>query len=196
MSEEIVNHIIQILIPVVITGVTGVFSWVGINIKNTFEEKVKSETVKSVANDTVKYVEQVYYSLKGPEKLKKATDAATEILKDKGIKVSKAELYVLIESSVIKLKQELNLGLQHSEVAEEELDSSLNQAEETNEQIETEDKNDKEEKLYILVESSAIGLRQELTSAIQRAKGIIDKLDEQSTDTDESNGKGNRRAKK
>jgi hypothetical protein len=118
MTDTIINHVIQILLPVLATALTGIFSWIGITVKNTFEGKIKSETAKSVVNDAVKYVEQVFTDFQGPEKLGEAVLSATQILNEKGIDVSSSELRVLIESSVNGLNQVQNSEPQNSNAEE------------------------------------------------------------------------------
>ena len=122
MTDDVINHIVQILLPVLGTAITGLVSWIGISLKNTFEKKVKSETIKMIANDTVKYVEQVYYKLQGPEKLNKAISTATEILNEKGIKISNVELYTMIESAVNGLNHEQNMEIQDQENVKENIE--------------------------------------------------------------------------
>ena len=97
MNEAIIN---QVLIPVLATILTGVFSYIGMRIKSIYEEKVDTEVKKQIVNATVQYVEQVYSKLKGEEKLKKAIETASTWLNDKGIYVSEAELTVLLEAAV------------------------------------------------------------------------------------------------
>lgn len=97
MNEAIIN---QVLIPVLATILTGVFSYIGMRIKSIYEEKVDTEVKKQIVNATVQYVEQVYSKLKGEEKLKKAIETASAWLNDKGIYVSEAELTILLEAAV------------------------------------------------------------------------------------------------
>lgn len=95
--NEILITILNALVPILIT-------WLGTKIKNYYDEKTKNETVKNIAEHTVKYVEQVFTDLKGVEKLEKAKNVAIDWLKDKNIKISDAELTILLESFVNGLK--------------------------------------------------------------------------------------------
>ena len=104
MNNEIINQILQILIPILATFLTGVFTYLGNKLKNTYETKLKNETAKIIVDDTVKYVQQVYKDLNGPEKLQKAIEKAQTILAEKGITLSDVEINMLIESSVFTLK--------------------------------------------------------------------------------------------
>lgn len=61
-----------------------------------YKGKIKKETAELV----VQYVEQVYKDLHGPEKFKKAIEAATDMLADKGINITELELRVYIEAAL------------------------------------------------------------------------------------------------
>lgn len=102
--NEILITILNALVPILITGLTAFLTWLGTKIKNYYDEKTKNETVKNIAEHTVKYVEQVFTDLKGVEKLEKAKNVAIDWLKDKNIKISDAELTILLESFVNGLK--------------------------------------------------------------------------------------------
>ena len=104
-NNEILNQFIQILLPILATAITALFTYIGTALKKAYEEKVNNETAKTVAQDAVKFVEQVYTDLDGPEKLKKATEQVSEILKSKGINISSAEINMLIESAVYGLNE-------------------------------------------------------------------------------------------
>ena len=104
-NNEILNQFIQILLPILATALTGLFTYIGTALKKAYEEKVNNDTAKAVAEDAVKFVEQVYTNLNGPEKLQKATEQVSEILKSKGINISSAEINMLIESAVYGLNE-------------------------------------------------------------------------------------------
>jgi len=104
-NNEILNQFIQILLPILATFLTGLFTYIGNRLKKVYEEKVNNETAKAVVEDAVKFVEQVYTDLDGKEKLKKATEQVSEVLASKGIKISAAEINMLIESAVYGLNE-------------------------------------------------------------------------------------------
>lgn len=104
-QNEILNQFIQILLPILATFLTGLFTYIGNRLKKVYEEKVNNETAKAVVEDAVKFVEQVYTDLDGKEKLKKATEQVSEVLASKGIKISAAEINMLIESAVYGLNE-------------------------------------------------------------------------------------------
>ena len=74
-------------------------------LKNVLEEKTNTQIAKTVVEDAVKFVEQVYTDLHGQEKLEKATEQITEVLRAKGIALTEAEIYMLIESAVYGLNE-------------------------------------------------------------------------------------------
>ena len=84
-GNEILNQILQIVLPILATFLTGLFTYIGTRLKKVYEEKVNTETAKTVAEDAVRFVEQVYKDLHGKEKLEKATAQVAEVLQSKGI---------------------------------------------------------------------------------------------------------------
>ena len=104
-NNEILNQFIQILLPILATFITGLFTYIGNRLKKVYEEKVNNETAKAVVTDAVKFVEQVYNDLSGREKLEKATEQVSEVLQSKGIKITPAEINMLIESAVYGLNE-------------------------------------------------------------------------------------------
>lgn len=104
MTKEIINQFLQILMPILATVLTAVFTYLGNKIKNAYETKLKNETAKTIVDDTVRYVQQVYKDLNGTEKLQKAIEKAQEVLAEKGIILTDVEINMLIESSVFTLK--------------------------------------------------------------------------------------------
>ena len=79
---------------------TGVVTYIGIQVKKVHEKYIDTQVKKDVVDSTVKYVEQVYKDIHGEEKLVKAKEKALEWLKEKGISVSDTELEILIEAAV------------------------------------------------------------------------------------------------
>lgn len=97
---ENVNQIVTAIMPYVITIVTAIFGYIAVVIKNKFTEKANTETKKQIVEDTVKYVQQVYETLDGSEKLKKALDTSITWLNEKGITITEAEATILIEAAI------------------------------------------------------------------------------------------------
>ena len=102
-NNEILNQFMQILLPVLATFLTGLFTYIGTKLKAAYENKVNTETAKTVVENAVRFVEQVYTDLHGKEKLEKATEQVSQILQSKGINITKAEINMLIESAVYGL---------------------------------------------------------------------------------------------
>ena len=89
--------------------ITGLASALGVLRKKVYDrtigERFKDKIKKEVAAQVVKYVEQVYKNLHGPEKLEKALEAAADILNEKGISISDLELRVLLEAALAELNE-------------------------------------------------------------------------------------------
>lgn len=98
------------LIPAVVTVVGAIASWVGVQLKKLYTDKVNTKEKQEVVQSTVTYIQQVYWDLKGEEKLEKAVETASDWLTSKGINVSDSELRVLIESAVYNMKKGFESG--------------------------------------------------------------------------------------
>lgn len=105
MENEILSQVIAVLIPALLTLITGWFAILGDKIKKVYQEKINTQIKKEVVDSTVTYVQQVYEALDGKAKLQKAVEQATLILAEKGITISEVELRMLIEAAVYGLKQ-------------------------------------------------------------------------------------------
>lgn len=99
------DQLLQMILPILATFLTGVFTYIGTRVKKLYEEKVNTQIAKTVVEDAVKFVEQVYTDLHGKEKLEKATAQVSEILQSKGIALTEAEINMLIESAVFGLNE-------------------------------------------------------------------------------------------
>lgn len=85
------------------TVVTCLFGYIGLKAKQVYTKYVDNQVKQDVVNSTVNYVEQVYKDIHGKEKLQKAKEKVTEILTEQGIKITDADLEMLIESAVYGL---------------------------------------------------------------------------------------------
>lgn len=98
------EQITEIIMPAVLqlagTVLMVVAGIIGYQIKKLYNQYIDTETKKDVVESTVQYVEQVYTDLHGQEKLEKALDRASQILREKGITVYVDELETLIEAAV------------------------------------------------------------------------------------------------
>ena len=101
----LVNQLIDILLPILATFLTGLFTYLGTRLKAAYEQKVKTETAETVIKNVVKFVQQTCKDLDGEAKLKKAISEASTILLSKGIELTETEINMLIESAVYGLKE-------------------------------------------------------------------------------------------
>ena len=102
---SILNECLDVILPAIASVVAILFGVLGSKIKQVYTERTQNETVKVVVDNVVKWVQQVYYELEGPEKLQKALTEASIILNEKAITISETELDMMIESAVYGLKQ-------------------------------------------------------------------------------------------
>lgn len=91
--EPYINQI-MLLILLAVAG------WLGAQAKNLYRKYITTEIKQSVCRTVVRFVEQVYKDLHGPEKLVQAMAKASEILQTYGITISETELVAMIEAAV------------------------------------------------------------------------------------------------
>lgn len=115
MDTAILDQFLSILLPSLATLLAAWFGVLGAKIKASYEEKINTQIKKDVVAETVNYVEQVYKTIKGDEKLNKAVEKASTILNEKGIPISEDELKMLIESAVYGLNQGLSKEKEEAE---------------------------------------------------------------------------------
>ena len=72
----------------------------GLIAKNLATKYLNDKTKQSVAKLVVQGVEQVYKDLHGEEKLNKALEMFSDLLAEKGIKISDLEMRILLEAAV------------------------------------------------------------------------------------------------
>ena len=106
--QVLLNEALKIIIPALATALAGWFAYLGNKLKNAYQEKVNNETAQAVVKDVVQFVEQVYGDIHGKEKLQKAVEQVSTILKSKGINITETEIMMLIESAVYGLNEGLN----------------------------------------------------------------------------------------
>lgn len=102
---ELLNQLIDILLPILATFLTGLFTYLGTKLKAAYEQKVQTETAETVIKNVVKFIQQTCKDLDGEAKLKKAISEASTILASKGIELTETEINMLIESAVYGLKE-------------------------------------------------------------------------------------------
>lgn len=85
---------------IITTIVTALASWIAVVVKNAVTKYLNDKTKQEIAKIVVSGIEQCYQALDGPAKLEKAIEAASEMLTEKGIKVTAVELRMLLESAL------------------------------------------------------------------------------------------------
>jgi hypothetical protein len=95
-AEFISEYGTQILYAIV----TAIAGGLAIVAKNLYKKYVDDQTKKSVVKTVVLGIEQIYKDLHGEEKLKKALEAASDMLAEKNISITEFELKMLIEAAV------------------------------------------------------------------------------------------------
>lgn len=83
MPDGLLEQVLNILVPALATLIAGWFAVLGAKIKTVYTNKINTQTKKEVAEITANYVQQVFYSLNGEEKLQKAMEQASLILTEK-----------------------------------------------------------------------------------------------------------------
>ena len=96
------KEILVQIVPIILAGI-GTFL-VGI-IKAKYTEYVNTDTKKEIAMLTVRYVEQVFKTLHGGDKLKEAKSTLVKMLNEKGIEISEDEVNLLLEAAVHKMNE-------------------------------------------------------------------------------------------
>lgn len=97
LFTQFINDYGMEIITAVATAIAG---FLGAIIKNLVKKFLNDKTKQDIAKIVVQGIEQCYQALSGPEKLQKAIETATEMLNEKGIKVTEVELRMLLENAV------------------------------------------------------------------------------------------------
>lgn len=101
MFAEFMQEYGMELIGAILTAVVG---FLGIAAKRMAQRWLDTKEKKEVAKMVVEYAQQVYWTLGGAERLKIALNAARDMLADRGIDYSEAEMRVMIESVLAQYK--------------------------------------------------------------------------------------------
>lgn len=96
--KEVIMNILPIVLGTIGTFILGL-------IKAKYTEYINTDTKKKIATLTVHYVEQVFKTLHGEEKLDKAKSAFVKMLNEKGIKISDDEINMLLEAAVHQMNE-------------------------------------------------------------------------------------------
>ena len=82
-----------------------IFGCLGYALKRLATKYVNDDTKRTVAKVVVQFVEQVWTTLHGADKLAKALETAEALLKKKGIDFDTEEMQVLIEAAVAEFNE-------------------------------------------------------------------------------------------
>ena len=94
------NIINQYLTQIILTLLLALAAFLGAQVRNLYRKYVTTEIKQNVIRTAVRFVEQVYKDIHGPEKLAQAMAKASEILEGYGITISESELVAMIEAAV------------------------------------------------------------------------------------------------
>ena len=98
--ESILNAISDNLIEILSAIATAVIGYLGIRVKNIYQEFVQDRLKKEIVEKTVNFVEQTGKDLTCADKKKMALEKSLEWMNEKKINISDTELEILIESAV------------------------------------------------------------------------------------------------
>ena len=94
------NILSQYLNQIILLLILALATMLGTTARNLYRKYITTEIKQSVCRTAVRFVEQVYIDLHGPEKLLQAMKRASAILKEYGIEISDTELVAMIEAAV------------------------------------------------------------------------------------------------
>ena len=94
------NILNQYINQIILMLILALAAWLGAQAKNLYRKYIDNEIKQNVCRTVVRFVEQVYIDLHGPEKLSQAMEKASEILEGYGITISESELITMIEAAV------------------------------------------------------------------------------------------------
>ena len=98
---ELISRFIDMYgMEILTTVITAIAGWLAVVIKKLVTKYLNDKTKQDIAKIVVSGIEQCYKTLDGPAKLEKAIEAATEMLNEKGIKVTEVELRMLLEGAL------------------------------------------------------------------------------------------------
>lgn len=106
------NELLQAITPILLALLVAIVGYLakiaGIQVQRVADKyaiKAKLDANKTIVDLAVKYVQQVFNEADNKTKYNEAKNKALEILSEKGIKITDAELNMLIEASVANFKQ-------------------------------------------------------------------------------------------
>lgn len=100
----------QYLTQIILTILLALAAFLGVQVRNLYKKHITTEIKQNVCQTVVRFVEQVYRDLHGPEKLAKAMAKASELLYGYGIVISESELVAMIEAAVNEFNNAFSKG--------------------------------------------------------------------------------------
>lgn len=94
-----------------------IFGTLGNMAKRMYVNHVNDDTKRAIAWTVVQFVEQVWNTLHGQDKLNKALETAEALLKKKGIAFDASEMTVLIEAAVAEFNDAFHKPLDDASTA-------------------------------------------------------------------------------
>lgn len=93
------------LLPILATALTGIVSYIGMQIKNMIQDSFTQREKESIVETTVNYVEQISKDtdITSGEKFAEAKEKAAAWLRERNIKFSDTELDIMVECAVKNL---------------------------------------------------------------------------------------------
>ena len=119
MILEIIKEYGMEILGAILTGIAGAL---GLAIKNLAAKYLNDITKRGIARDAAAFVEQVWKTIHGPDKLKKALEVAEKLLQKKGVPFDAEEMEILIEAAVAEFNDAFNAPTVLEGIAVEDLD--------------------------------------------------------------------------
>ena len=94
------NFLSQYITQILTALLLALFGFLGVQAKNLYKKYVTTEVKQRVCRTAVRFVEQVYRDIHGPEKLRAAMEKASELLANQGITITEDELIAMLEAAV------------------------------------------------------------------------------------------------
>ena len=102
------NNYLLMIVAAVLIATAGYF---GQLIKKLVERYLNTLDKKEAAMTAVRFVEEVYKAIHGPEKLQKAMEAFSDLLMEKGIPCSNKEMKYLLEAAVEEMNDQAGIKI-------------------------------------------------------------------------------------
>ena len=102
MLEYFIYHYGTQIIAAILCAI---FGCLGYAIKQLAVKYINDDTKRSIAREAMMFVEQVWKTIHGADKLSKALEVAEALLKKKGIDFDAEEMQILIEAAVAEFNK-------------------------------------------------------------------------------------------